>query len=86
MQDNGICETTHSLDSDLPNTDEVDNGVILLRYYCGAGPCRPKHMQVFANAKFFTFLLCVFGLIEGALISGEHANLHFVNVHVHYIF
>ncbi len=40
-------------------------------YSCGAGPCRPKYLQVFANTKFFTLILCVFAIAEQALISGE---------------
>ncbi len=38
---------------------------------CGIGPCKPQCLQIFASKKFFTFMLCIFGLIEGALISGE---------------
>ncbi len=40
-------------------------------YYCGVGKCRPKWLQVFVNARFFTFLLCLNCFIEGALVSGE---------------
>ncbi len=38
---------------------------------CGIGPYNPQCLQIFASKKFFTFMLCIFGLIEGALISGE---------------
>ena len=41
------------------------------QYYCGLGKCRPKWMQVFRDARFFTFLLCLNCFIEGALVSGE---------------
>ena len=42
------------------------------QYFFGIGRWHPKWMQTaFANAKFFTFLLCVHGLVEGALVSGE---------------
>lgn len=40
-------------------------------YYCGVGPCHPKKLQWFASAKFFTFILSLNGLIEGALVSGR---------------
>ena len=41
-------------------------------YYCGWGKCfRPRWLQVFRNAKFFTFLMCLNCFIEGALVSGE---------------
>ena len=40
-------------------------------HYCGVGPCRPKSMQRCASAKFFTLILCIDALIEGALVSGK---------------
>jgi len=40
-------------------------------YYFGIGSWHPKWLQVFASKNFFTFLLCVFGVVEGALISGN---------------
>ena len=40
-------------------------------YYCGVGPCHPKKLQWFATTKFFTFMLCINALIEGALVSGK---------------
>jgi len=39
-------------------------------YYCGLGRCTPKWLQVFVDARFFTFLLCLNCFIEGALVSG----------------
>ncbi len=39
-------------------------------YFCGIRQWRPKRLQVFRNAKFFTFLLCCDCFIEGALVSG----------------
>lgn len=42
------------------------------KYYFGIRCWHPEWMQVvFANAKCFTFLLCINGLVEGALVSGE---------------
>lgn len=41
-------------------------------YYCGVGVCRPRWMQkLFANAIFFTVLLCAYAFIEGAIVSGK---------------
>ena len=40
-------------------------------YYFGFGKWHPKWLQKFANAKFFTFILCINSLVEGALVSGE---------------
>ena len=31
----------------------------------------PDWLQIFRNAKFFTLLLCLFSLVEGAIISGN---------------
>lgn len=42
------------------------------KYYFGIKCWHPKWMQVaFANAKFFTFMLCLNGFVEGALVSGK---------------
>ena len=42
------------------------------QYYFGIRCWHPQWMQVaFANAKFFTFILCINGLVEGALVSGK---------------
>jgi len=45
-------------------------------YYCGVGKLHPRWLQVFRDAKFFTFLLCLDCFIEGALVSGECRFLH----------
>ncbi|CAI8032338.1 Solute carrier organic anion transporter family member 4A1 [Geodia barretti] len=39
-------------------------------YFCGCGPWHPHRLQIFRDARFFTFLLCLFATIEGALVSG----------------
>ena len=44
-------------------------------YYCGCGPWHPPQLQVFRDARVFTFLLCLFATIEGALVSGMSAAL-----------
>ena len=41
-------------------------------YYCGCGPWHPPWLQVFRDARVFTFLLCLFATIEGALVSGGY--------------
>ena len=44
-------------------------------YYCGVGVCRPRWMQkLFANAIFFTVLLCAYAFIEGAIVSGKQVQ------------
>ena len=43
-------------------------------YYCGVGRCHPKWMQVFRDAKFFTFLLSLNCFVEGALVSGQYLD------------
>ena len=40
-------------------------------YFCGIGRFRPKCLQIFRDAKFFTFILCSFCFIEGAAASGS---------------
>ena len=42
-------------------------------YYYGIRCWHPKWMQYLcANAKFFTFILCLTGFVEGALVSGKY--------------
>ena len=42
------------------------------QYHFGIRSWHPKWMQTaFANAKFFTLILCLNGLVEGALVSGK---------------
>ena len=43
---------------------------LLKSYYFGCGPFHPKWLQVFANKKFFTFLLCLFAFLQGSIVSG----------------
>ena len=56
--------------SDIEDLDNTPPD-LLETYYCGCGPCHPKYLQIFANKKFFTFLLSVFTLLEGAVQSGK---------------
>lgn len=57
-------------ESEVEDLDDTPSD-LLETYYCGCGPCHPKCLQVFANKKFFTFLLSVFTLLEGAVLSGK---------------
>ena len=43
---------------------------LLKSYYFGCKSWHPRGLQVLANKKFFTFILCLFTLIEGAVVSG----------------
>lgn len=58
----------------VTSNTSVPDDEMLKPYYCGAGPCHPSCLQVFANKKFFTFLLCVFAFVQGSLVSGELGN------------
>ena len=40
-------------------------------FYFGCGPWHPKWLQVLANAKFYTFILCFFVIVERSITSGE---------------
>lgn len=40
-------------------------------YFCGCGAWHPPRLQVFRDARVFTFLLCLFATIEGAIVSGN---------------
>lgn len=42
-----------------------------VEYFCGFGKCRPKFLQIFRDAKFFTFLLCCSCFIEGTIATGD---------------
>lgn len=50
---------------------EVKVGDSQREYYCGCGAWHPPQLQVFRDARVFTFLLCLFATIEGALVSGD---------------
>ena len=86
ISDSGSSSVTQSSESsqvvlcgepgntDLPVTGEMEESSHInggKEYYCGFGKCKPKWLQVFRNAKFFTFLMCLNSLIEGAIVSGE---------------
>ena len=69
-QGNGSCSVA-STPGDVTR-DLVESSESQRVYYCGLGRCRPAWMQrLFANAKFFTLLLCAYAFVEGAIVSGE---------------
>ena len=49
-----------------------------LKFYCGIGSFRPKLLRIFSNAKFFTFLLCVYAFVQGSIVSGERQGSSFI--------
>ena len=55
----------------IQNKDFEANEEKPVEYFCGIGKWNPKCLQVFRDAKFFTFLLCCNCFIEGALASGR---------------
>ena len=41
------------------------------KYRFGCGPCKPACLQkVFRNSIFFTLILCIFSIVEGAIVIG----------------
>ena len=62
----GYPESTEAMDEENDHSNEAKE------YFCGFAKWRPKSLQVFRNSKFFTFLMCINGTIEGALVSGMH--------------
>lgn len=48
-----------------------------INYYFGFRCWHPQWLQVLANAKVFTFCLCVASIIRGALVSGKQVVLNY---------
>ena len=61
------------LDPTLKEEDEVggDDEEKRVEYFCGFGRFRPKCLQVFRSAYFFTFLICCDIFVEGTLATGK---------------
>ena len=59
----GVLDSTESTQSSTAQSKPV--------FYFGCGPWHPKWLQVLANAKFYTFILCFFVIVEGSITSGE---------------
>ena len=56
-----------------PKTDAAQSGKedeTEREYYFGIGSWHPPGLQVLRDARVFTFLLCLFSTVEGALING----------------
>ena len=45
-------------------------------YYFGCGSCHPRWLQCFADGKFYTFILSLFVIVEGAIVSGNGTRYH----------
>lgn len=59
-------------ETETEQDDDIDVPPELLKhYYVGCGPYHPKWLQVLANKKVFTLLLCAFAITEGALVTGK---------------
>ena len=50
--------------------DEQDSPAAHVAYYYGCGRCHPRWLQFLANAKFYTLILSLFIVVEGAIASG----------------
>ena len=74
---NGVVKQQHKESSQKQEDREHDEYLkdvpleLTKRYYFGCGPCHPKWLQIFAQKKLFTILLCGFAFLQGAIVSGE---------------
>ena len=59
-------------DSDQSSVRSPQDGKV---YYFGCGSCHPRWLQCLADGKFYTFILSLFVIVEGAIISGKKYNL-----------
>lgn len=51
-------------------------------YYFGCGKIHPSWLQVFADPKFYTFMLSLFVIVEGAVVSGGPPIMpHIATIH-----
>ncbi len=65
-------KSTNQLEAFEQDVDDYIPADLLKPYYYGVGACHPKWLQILANKKFFTALLCLFAFIQGSLVSGEY--------------
>ena len=70
-----ISSTSTSSSDIHDERDDYVSADLLKPYHCGVGPCHPRWLQIFANKKFFTALLCMFAFIQGSLVSGEYHQM-----------
>ena len=62
-------EAEKSLEENVP-------AELLKTYYFGCGPWHPQWLQwLFARKKFFTFLLCCYAFLQGAIVNGKSVDL-----------
>ena len=45
-------------------------------YFCGVGPCHPPWLQWLRDPRVFTFLLCLYSIVEGALVTGMYRSIY----------
>lgn len=49
-------------------------------YFFGCGPCHPKWLQIFSNKKFFTLILCLSALLQGAVVAGKFSTTNVCDI------
>ena len=58
------------------NLEENIPAELLKEYHFGCGPWHPQWLQwLFARKKFFTFLLCCYAFLQGAIVNGKSVDL-----------
>ena len=60
---NGNAQTKKQADDQSSAPDK--------EYYFGCGSCHPRWLQCFADGKCYTFILSLFVIVEGAIVSGN---------------
>ena len=59
-----------------PGSEEVDLGSHDTKHTgCGFWGCQPGFLQIFARPIVFMIILNIYCLVEGAIVSGEHAYI-----------
>ena len=66
-----VCDENQQMDNPQPSTEVRPREPLEKEYFCGIRRWHPASFQIFRTAKFFTFILCLYCIIEGALISGK---------------
>ena len=65
-------EQAKSKETALTESRDIVPAELTKTYYFGCGPCHPHWLQwLFARKKVFTFLLCCYAFLQGAIVSGE---------------
>ena len=72
LEENGDVAVLNKDAADGSDSNTVTTPPELLKtYYFGCGPFHPKWLQVLANKKFFTILLCAFAFFESTVVTGK---------------